>query len=463
VFADFWALTPEANSFRLASGAGPAAHAGQLAGYEVVAASHTAQAGQMMATTASALTTWEGVGSIGMAATASPLAAWNGVVGAFAQKAVSAIAGAQSAYSAALSATVHYTVAIANRVQEAVLESTNFLGVNAIPIAVNNAQYAEFWAQNASASTGYGAAAVPLISALSIPLTTSPLGANPAGMAAGAAAVGVQAAASGIQALGAGLSEASGAGTEALGSAAGVSAGAAASALGASNSGQEGAGGQVGATGSGIPGSDQAGDNAQFLSQAQAMAGPMLSAPASALQSVTSPLTQSGSELMSGVGQFGSMGGSWMSPGALASSGLGSGAGPGLSALSAGVPGAAGLSGGNGGFAGGGSAVTAALTKPTAGGAMSGPVGLPGSWWTDAAEEKAPTAATARAGAGVGGVGGAGAPGMYGMGAPGGGRARSNSRDAADADKRVLLGGGGGGMPVFTDDGGVVYVGGQGV
>ncbi|WP_136623311.1 PPE family protein, partial [Mycobacterium attenuatum] len=337
VFADFWALPPEANSFRLASGAGPAAHAGQLAGYQALAASHTAQAAQIMATTSSALTTWQGVGSVGMSGTAMPLATWNALVGAYAEKAAATIGSMQSAYSAAMSATVHYTVAIANRVQEAVLESTNFLGVNAIPIAVNNAQYAEYWAQNAGASSGYGAAALPLIGELSLPLTPSPLGAYPLGMAAAGAAVGAQAAASGVQALSSGLSEGTGATTQALGSEA--SAGGAASLAGASSSGEQGAGGQAGAPGPAIAGSDQAGDSAQFLSSAQSMAGPMMSAPSSALQSATAPLTQGSSELMSGVGQFGSMGSSLMSPGALASSGLGSGGGPGLSALRSGVPG----------------------------------------------------------------------------------------------------------------------------
>lgn len=459
VFADFWALPPEANSFRLASGAGPAAHAGQLAGYQSVAASHTAAATQMAGTTAAALTAWDGLGALGMAETAAPLATWNAIVGAFAEKAAGTIGAAQAAYSAAMVSTVHYSVAIENRVQEAILESTDFLGVNAIPIAVNNAAYAEYWATNAAASTGYGAAAIPLIAALSIPLIPAPLGANPMGVAAAGAAVGAQAASAGVQALGAGLSYGSSAGTQALGAAAGVGAASGAAAAGASagagGSGAQGVGGQAGSTGSGSVAQPGAGE--PVLSAAQGLAGPLLSAPASAVQSVTAPLTEGGSELMSGVGQFGGgLGGPLMSPAALGSSALGGGSGPGLSALRSGVPGAAGLGGGNGGFAGGGSAVTAALTKPTAGGAMAGPVGLPANWWS---EPDTTTASAARVGSGAGGVGGAGAPGLYGLGAPAGRARSSSSGEASEADKRVVVSADDGGIPVVTDSG-VVYVGG---
>ncbi|ORW17174.1 hypothetical protein AWC17_13320 [Mycobacterium nebraskense] len=466
MYVDFWSLPPEVNSARLSAGAGPMAHAPQIAGYQALAASHMAQSSLMMATTAGAAAGWQGAGSLGMEGAATPLAAWNSTVSGFAAKAAGTIAAMQTAYSTTVASTIHFSVAIANRLLEAALESSNFMGVNTIPIGVNNAQYAEFWAQNAGASSGYATAAAPLISALGVPLAPAPLGANPMGMASAAASIGIDAGELGAQALGSGLTEGTSATESLLGAAplAASTAGSVAnSGVGAQAGTQPGSGaGAQPTAGTGAPGSDQAAASPDMLSAAQSMAGPMLSAPSSAIQAATSPLTQGGSELLSGAGQFGSMGSAMMSPG-LGTSGLG--AGPGLGALTGGPGSAAGLSGGNGGFAGGGSAVSAALTKPSAGGAMSGPLGLPGSWWS-AQEEPAAAAGARSAGAGAGGgaTAGAGAPGMYGMSPAAAGRqARRSDREASEADKLVLLDGGLGAMPVFTDDGEVVYATGQGV
>ena len=462
MYVDFWSMPPEVNSARLSAGAGPAAHAPHVAGYQALAASHMAQSSLMMATTAGAVAGWQGAGSLGMAEAATPLAAWNSTVGAFATKAAATITSMQTAYTTAVASTIHFSVAIANRLLDAALQSTNFMGVNTIPIGVNDAQYAEFWAQNAGASSGYASAAAPLIAALGVPLEPAPLGANPMGMVSAAASIGIDAGELGAQALGSGLTEGTSAAESLMGGAslaastAGSTAGSEAGAQAGSQPGQ-GAGAQPTA-GTGAPGADQAGASPDMLSAAQSMAGPMLSGPSSAIQAAASPLTQGGSELLSSAGQFGSMGSSMLP------SGLGGlGSGPGLGALTGGPGSAAGLSGGNGGFAGGGSAVSAALTKPTAGGAMSGPVGLPGSWWSSQ-EEPAAAAGARSAGAGAGAAGvGAGAPGMYGMGPAAGRQGRRSEREAAEADKLVLLDGGLGAMPVFTDDGEIVYATGQGV
>ena len=123
-----------------------------------------------------------------------------------------------------------------------------------------------------------------------------------------------------------------------------------------------------------------------------------------------------------------------------------------------------GLGSANGGYAGGGSAVSAALTKPSAGAGMAGPVGLPAGWWNSANGEVGPEAG--KPAAGVRGAGappsGAMGPGAYGM--PGtAGRSRwSASRELAEADKSVVLDGVGDAVPVLTDNG-VIYAEGQGV
>jgi len=118
-----------------------------------------------------------------------------------------------------------------------------------------------------------------------------------------------------------------------------------------------------------------------------------------------------------------------------------------------------GLSGANGGYAGGGSEVSAALTKPSAG-SLGGPVGLPGGWWANAAasgEDSAGPAAGLRSGAGAGRS--AMAPGMYGpMGAVGRSGRGSQHAEVSEADKMITLGSSAHEAPVLTSEG-VVHVG----
>lgn len=468
MIADFWALTPEANSFRLLAGAGPAAHAPELAAYEALAVTHTEQATQQATTAAATSVSWQGSGGTGMMSTAAPLSAWNAFVGGVAHKAVATLGGLTAAYTGAVASSAHYSIPIANRIREAVLQSTNFLGINAIPIAETDAEYTGYWAQNAAASTGYEVQAVPLMSMMSIPLTPSPLGANPVGMAAEAVGLGVQAAGTAAHALGAGLTQGLSAASQAAGMATGVAtstatelaaqAPAAAQSPGASSGGSQGTGAAPDPASAKPPG-DQ-----EFFSAAQSMSGSMMQAPTQAVQAATGSLGQGG-QMFSGLGQVGSLGSGLMNPAMLGGAGLNS---PAVGALSAGSGAAPGVLGGNGGFAGGGggAAVSAALTKPMAGGPMAGTVGLPGNWWGQG--DKVPVAgASETTPGGLRGGPAAGAPGMYGGMAPAaagaGARGRSGSRDLSEADKQVLTGGGiGEGMPVFTDDG-IVYASGQGV
>lgn len=464
MLADFWALPPEGNSFRLSSGAGPGAHAPEIAAYQAVSTTHAEQAVQQVVTTAATAPSWQGAGGTGMVTTSAPLAAYNGVVAGYAAKAAGAIGGLSAAYSGAVAGTMHYSVCIANRVREATLESTNFLGINTIPIAETNAEYTGFWGQNATASTGYELESVPLLTALSTPLPPSPTGVNPGGVAAGTLALGVQGATTVAHALGTGLAQGMSAATQAVGTSTAVATGtttalagqAPAAAQTPANTGTSpGTGTQPGAT-TGAPAADQG-----FLSAAQAMSGSVMQAPTQAVQGATSSLGQGG-QLFSGMGQVSSLGSSLFNPAVLGGAGLNS---PAVNALSAGPSSAPGVLGGNGGFAtgGGGATVNAALTKPTAGGPMAGTVGLPGNWWGQG--DKVPVAgASDPATTAARGATAAGSPGMYGGMAPAaaGAQSRNGSRDLSEADKQVLMDGLGDGMPVFTDTG-VVYASGQGV
>jgi len=364
-------------------------------------------------------------------AAALPSAAWISAAGAHAEAAAATIQAGVDGYAAAVVATIPHAVVVANRVREATLEATNILGQNTPAIAEANAEYTEFWGQNAGAMMGYLATVTGLLAPLSVPLAPVPMGANPAGMAAGAAAVAAQGAALGAQALSAGFSEGtsavSGAGSTGVGVGAGAAAGAASAAQGAvqAGSGQP----QAGAPATTSP---SKADNGELLQSAQAMMGPAMSAPSTL-----------GSAVSDGLGG---------SPGALTGAG----------SLGSGSP-WSGLGSANGGYAGGGSAVSAALTKPSAGAGMAGPVGLPAGWWNSATEAEPEVGKPV---AGVRGTGappsGAMSPGAYGMPGTTGRSHRSASRELAEADKSVVLDGVGDAVPVLTDNG-VVYAEGQGV
>ncbi|HME48072.1 PPE domain-containing protein [Mycobacterium sp.] len=461
----YWGIPPETNDFRLRTGPGAAAVIPHILAYEEASAVHLEQAQQMVATTMATNSSWIGAGDMAMNETSLPMAAYIDVVGAHAQTAAQTINAAGQAHSGAVASSIPYPTVIANRVRETALESTNVIGQNSPAIAEANFEYGEYWAQNAGAMMGYLSAAVPLIQALSVPLAPSPLGANPAGMAAEVASLAVTGTEAGVQGMGNVLQQAATAGSTTADTGAGVAAGVASGVAGAASaaSGSASQGGQAGSsTGEPAAAGQQGQAEAQMLQSAQGMAGPMTSAPSSLLQGATQPLSQLGQAPGMIGGQLGSLMGPMMS--SMAGGGLG-GAPP-LSDLALNGPAAAagGLGGANGGFAagGGGSAISAALTKPSAGSsAMAGPVGVPTSWWASpgagAAEEKAPAGVR-----GAAAPGGAMGPGMYGMPGAASARERRSTREAADPDKSVLLTGAGAGVPVLTDDG-VVYAQGQGV
>jgi PPE-repeat protein len=459
----YWGIPPETNDFRLRTGPGAAAVIPHILAYEEASAVHIEQAQQMVATTIATNSSWIGAGNVAMNETSLPMAAYMNVVAAHAQTAAQTINAAGQAHSSALASSIPYPTVIANRVREATLEATNIIGQNTPAIAEANAEYGEYWAQNAGSMMGYLAAATSLISALSVPLAPGPLGANPAGMGAEVASVAASGTEAGVQGMGSALQQAATAGSTTAETGAGVGSAVASSVAGAASaaSGSGSASGQAESS-AGAPTAGQQGQaEAQVLQSAQAMAGPMMSAPSSLLQGATEPLTQLGQAPGMISGQLGSLMGPMMS-----SMAGGLGAVSPLSDLGLNGPASAagGLGGANGGFdaGGGGAATSAALTKPSAGSsAMAGPVGVPTSWWAnpgaEAAQEKAP--------AGIGGEatrGAAMSPGMYGMPGAASARERRSTREATEPDKSVLLTGAGAAVPVLTDDG-VVYAQGQGV
>lgn len=486
----YWGIPPEINAFRLTRmGAGPAAHAGQVAAYGTASATYFEQGSQAAVTAMATSTVFEGAGGTGMMGSAMPASAWMSAAGTHASTAVTTLTAGVEAYSAALAATIPHEVVVANRVREAVLQATNILGQNTPAIGEANAEYAEYWGQNASSMMGYLAAVLGVVSGLSVPLAPLPQLSDPVSvLPAALGALSSQAIGAGVGILSAGFS----AGMGLAGAAAGASTGIAVPTALGNGSGlpvplapmpspssqggtspapatesppvvpvQHGTAGAVAPPGTvsappaeGGVASPPLSTQGDFMQLAQPMMGAMTSAPSMLSGALSSPLSSMG-QISGLMGPLSSLAGGM-------SGGLGQGlTTPGLSA--AGSP-WSGLSGANGGFAGGGSAVTASLTKPSAGAGMGGPIELPEGWWArqpSGVGGQDPVAGLRTSGAAAGGA--AMGSGLYGapMGAASARRGAEHA-DLGQADKSIDVAPTAHRIPIFTTAEGVVYTGGQG-
>jgi PPE-repeat protein len=153
---DYGLLPPEINSGRLYTGpgAGPllaAASAwGGLAGdLQAAAAGHRSVIAELTSGP------WLGAASLSLLSAASPFITWLDSGAEEAAEAASQAYAAANAYEVAFAATVPPPVIAANRALLAALVATNFLGQNTPAIAATEAQYFEFWAQDAGAMYTY--------------------------------------------------------------------------------------------------------------------------------------------------------------------------------------------------------------------------------------------------------------------------------------------------------------------
>jgi len=157
---DFGGLPPEINSGLMYAGPGSGSMLAAAAAWEALAAE--------LQTTASAYGTvvtslidgpWQGPSSVSMAAAATPQIAWLSNTADQAHESAAQAVAAASAYEAAFVSTVPPAEVAANRALLMTLLATNFLGQNTAAIAATEAQYAEMWAQDATAMYGYSGAA----------------------------------------------------------------------------------------------------------------------------------------------------------------------------------------------------------------------------------------------------------------------------------------------------------------
>jgi PPE-repeat protein len=185
---DFAVLPPEVNSGRMYSGAGSGPMLAAASAWNALAAELHSTALSYGAVLEELTTEkWQGPASAVMAAAALPYVAWMNTTAAQAEQTAAQAEAAAAAYEAAFTATVPPPEIAANRAQLMMLIATNILGQNTPAIAATEAQYAQMWAQDATAMYAYAGSC-----ALATELTsfTEPQhSASPSGLTAQSAAV----------------------------------------------------------------------------------------------------------------------------------------------------------------------------------------------------------------------------------------------------------------------------------
>jgi PPE-repeat protein len=152
------ALPPEINTARLMVGAGPAPMLQAAAGWEGLAVLLETQAAELAAALTNLTSVWSGAASERAVAATMPMITWLQTTAAQAQKRALQASAQASSYTLALATTPPLPEIEQNHVTHAVLEGTNFLGINTVPIALNEMDYfVRMWNQAAGAMDAYHA------------------------------------------------------------------------------------------------------------------------------------------------------------------------------------------------------------------------------------------------------------------------------------------------------------------
>ncbi|EUA09643.1 PPE family protein [Mycobacterium xenopi 4042] len=129
------------------------------AAWQALAADFTAAMSMLTAEIATVSTLWQGMAAQQAQAAFAPYLAWMDSIVAMAQQRAAAAGAQAAAYSTAVVTTPTLAELAENHVTHFILEMTNFLGMNTIPIAVNEFQYfVELWNRAAGAMDEYASA-----------------------------------------------------------------------------------------------------------------------------------------------------------------------------------------------------------------------------------------------------------------------------------------------------------------
>ncbi|MDP7701573.1 PPE family protein [Mycobacterium sp. TY815] len=168
--AVWMALPPEVHSALLSQGPGPGPLAAAAAAWRALSVEYAVAADEISTLTAATQQAWEGAGASSWTAAHQPFAAW--LLQASADSAAAACRHeiAEAAYSAALAAMPTLSELAANHALHAALVTTNFFGINAIPIALNEADYVRMWIQAATTMSVYETSATAAVASAPSPV-----------------------------------------------------------------------------------------------------------------------------------------------------------------------------------------------------------------------------------------------------------------------------------------------------
>ncbi|OBI83490.1 PPE family protein [Mycobacterium sp. 1245805.9] len=179
---DLGALPPEVSSAMIYAGPGSSSLMAAASAWNGIAAELTSAAmGYDQIVTQLAGEEWLGPASASMASAAQPYVQWMTTTAGQAEEAAAQAQSAAAAYETVLASVVPPPAIAINRTTLSQAQATNILGQNNGIIAQLEAQYAEFWAQNASALYSYAnqSAAATKVT----PFQSAPTVANPAAAA----------------------------------------------------------------------------------------------------------------------------------------------------------------------------------------------------------------------------------------------------------------------------------------
>jgi PPE-repeat protein len=191
---DLGTLPPEISSALIYAGPGSSSLTMAASAWNGIAAElNSAALGYDNIVTTLASEEWLGPASASMAAAAQPYVEWMTATGAQAEQAAAQAQAAAAAYETVLGSVVPPPLIAVNRTELAQATATNVLGQNNGIIAQLEAQYSEFWANNAAALYSY--AGQSAVAAKLNTFTNAPAVANPAAattQAASTPAAGIQ-------------------------------------------------------------------------------------------------------------------------------------------------------------------------------------------------------------------------------------------------------------------------------